>query len=540
MPAPGNILFIMCDQLRFDYLGCAGHPTIRTPNIDALATQGVRFSRCYVQSPICGPSRMSTYTGRYMRSHGATWNMAPLRVGEMTMGDHLRPLGLRTVLCGKTHMTPDIEGMTRLGIDPGSERGTLIAQCGFEPWDRLDGLHPHGSKKKPQHYNETLNRRGYDGDNPWADWVAQVEGSDGTPRSGWLMAHADRPARVRAEDSETVYSTDRAMEFIDAAGEQPWCLHLSYIKPHWPYVAPAPWHAMYGADDVIAVHRDPVERQDPHPVLAAFQKHRFSEVWNRPGARERVIPTYMGLVSQIDAEVGRLVDFLHARGLDRDTLIVFTSDHGDYLGDHWLGEKELFHDRSARVPLIVVDPRPEADATRGSVCDALVEAIDLLPTFIDWAGGTPPPHIVEGRSLLAHLRDPATAPRREVVFSEYDYAYRKARRLLDRPIMDCRLVMAFDGRFKLVLAPGFRPMLWDLDDDPDEFRDIGADPAQAATVARLTAAVLDWSLRHHNRVTRSDTEVEEIGGREFHAGILIGFWDEADLAEARALGDGGN
>jgi arylsulfatase A-like enzyme len=102
---PKKILYIMCDQLRFDYLGCTGHPTIKTPNIDALAARGVRFDRTYVQSPICGPSRMSSYTGRYVRSHGATWNGTPLRVGEMTLGDHLRPLGVRTVLCGKTHMT---------------------------------------------------------------------------------------------------------------------------------------------------------------------------------------------------------------------------------------------------------------------------------------------------------------------------------------------------------------------------------------------------------------------------------------------------
>jgi arylsulfatase A-like enzyme len=99
-----NILFIMCDQLRFDYLGCAGHPTLRTPNIDALAAPGVRFDQAYVQSPICEPSRMSCYTGRYVRSHGSSWNNFPLRIDEMTMGEHLAPLGLRTVLCGTTHM----------------------------------------------------------------------------------------------------------------------------------------------------------------------------------------------------------------------------------------------------------------------------------------------------------------------------------------------------------------------------------------------------------------------------------------------------
>ena len=114
-----NILFIMCDQLRFDYLSCAGHPALKTPNIDALAAKGVRFTRAYVQSPVCGASRMSFYTGRYVQSHGAAWNGFPLKVGEMTMGDYLRALGVRTMLIGKTHMQPDTEGMERLGIYAG-------------------------------------------------------------------------------------------------------------------------------------------------------------------------------------------------------------------------------------------------------------------------------------------------------------------------------------------------------------------------------------------------------------------------------------
>ena len=100
-----NILFIMADQLRADYLSCYDHPKLQTPAIDALAAQGVLFSRAFVQAPVCGPSRMSFYTGRYMSSHGSTWNGVPLRVGEMTIGDHLRPLGMRVALVGKTHMT---------------------------------------------------------------------------------------------------------------------------------------------------------------------------------------------------------------------------------------------------------------------------------------------------------------------------------------------------------------------------------------------------------------------------------------------------
>ena len=159
---PQKILFIMCDQLRYDYLGCTGHPYIRTPNIDALAARGIRFDRTYVQSPICGPSRASFYTGRYTRSHGSLWNEHPLRVGEMTLGDHLRPLGMRTVLCGKSHATPDWEGMKRLGIEATTAIGALLVEGGFEVWDRCDGVVPDGAKKQPSHYNQHLANKGYD------------------------------------------------------------------------------------------------------------------------------------------------------------------------------------------------------------------------------------------------------------------------------------------------------------------------------------------------------------------------------------------
>ena len=181
-----NILFIMCDQLRYDYLSCAGHKTLHTPNIDSLAERGVRFSNAYVQSPICGPSRMSTYTGRYPSNHGATANFVPLRVGELNIGDHLKPLGILPILVGKTHMIPDQEGMERLGIDPASPIGVHHSQIGFEPYERDDGIHPDLVLKPNVAYNNYLKERGYDDhENPW-HWAANSVERDGEIRSGFF------------------------------------------------------------------------------------------------------------------------------------------------------------------------------------------------------------------------------------------------------------------------------------------------------------------------------------------------------------------
>ena len=532
-----NVLFIMCDQLRFDYLSCGGHPFLQTPNIDALAARGVRFSRAYVQSPVCGPSRMSAYTGRYMRSHGANWNGFPLRIGEPTLGDHLRKLGVRTALVGKTHMTSDDEGMQRLGVDPGSVIGVLASECGFEPFDRDDGLHPSARRSKSQPFNEYLKAKGYDGDNPWETWANSGQAEDGSQQNGWLLAHADKPTRAPDEDTETPWTTREAMRFIDEAegkGEA-WCLHLSYIKPHWPYIAPAPYHDMFDASQVLPAIRSESERgNDAHPVYRAFMDLRVSRNFSRDEVRARVIPTYMGLIKQIDDQLGLLFQHLRDRGLEDNTLIVFTSDHGDYLGDHWLGEKDLFHEMSVKVPMIVVDPSPAADATRGTICDALVESIDLTPTFIDYFGGKPPRHILEGRSLAPWLRGETPAGWRRHVFSEYDYSMQEVRRTLDLPVDKCRLFMCFDGRWKYIHAPGFRPMLYDLESDPQELRDLGDDPACAAEIARLREALMEWSLTDHNRITTPDAKIEGYSSAaQLKSGILIGYWDEAEVAEAR-------
>lgn len=521
-----NILFIMADQLRADYLACNGHPTIRTPHIDALAAQGVNFTKAYCQAPVCGPSRMSFYTGRYAISHGASYNNVPLRIDERTIGDYLRPQGYRTALVGKTHMRRDDEGMQRLGIDPHSSRGVLVGECGFEPYERDDGLHPDPSANPDLPYNRYLRDRGYDGDNPWHSHANSAAGGDGEVLSGWYMRHSHLPARVREEDSETAYTTQRAMDFIDEAADQPWCLHLSYIKPHWPYMAPAPYHAMYGREDLLPAVRSSQEREQPHPVLEAFMNHPESLEFSRLEVRERVIPAYMGLITQLDDHIGRLMAFLKDRGQLDNTLIVFTSDHGDYLGDHWLGEKEMFHEPSARIPLIVVDPSSQADATRGTACDRLVEAIDLVPTFVDYAGGDSRnhDHVLEGHSLQALLRGKDVSEWRTHAFSEADYAWRPARLSLSLAPDQARAFMVTDGRWKYVHYEHHRPQLFDLETDPGELHDLAGESRHDDILQSLQGTLREWALRRNSRVTVSNRRVTEQTGMAHQRGYLFGVW----------------
>ena len=521
----------MFDQLRWDYLSCAGHPHLETPHIDALAAKGVRFTRAYVQSPVCGASRMSFYTGRYCHSHGATWNRIPLKVGEHTIGDHLREHGMGCWLIGKTHMKADEEGMRRLGIPADSIIGVRTEQCGFDVWERDDGMRPEGpgglyDKHGAERYNDWLRERGYPGDNPWHDFANSARDADGNVQSGWFLKNARAAAHIKEEDSETPYMTTRAIEFMEQAGDEPWCAHLSYIKPHWPYIAPPPYNDMYGPDDVIPVNRSDDELVDMHPVFKAYAEGRVGQSFSRDFVRDEVIPSYMGLIKQCDDQMGRLFSYLKESGRWDDTMIVLTSDHGDYLGDHWMGEKDMFHDCSAKIPLIIYDPSPECDGTRGTICDELVEAIDLAPTFLEIAGGAPRPHILEGRTLMPFLKGQRPDTWREYAICENDYGVSPGMAMLANQVADPRQFMVATKRWKYIHAQGFRPMLFDLENDPDELVDLGNDPTHEDVRREMAGHLSDWARRLSQRTTMSPEQIATERARSPSHGILLGAWDE--------------
>ena len=525
-----NVLFIMADQLRWDYLSCYGHPHLKTPNIDWLASKGVKFNNAYVQSPFCGPSRMSTYTGRYCRSHGSTWNGFPLKVGERTIGDHLREENVRAVIVGKTHMKPDTEGMKWLGIEKNSTIGIHLSECGFEPFERDDGLHPKSPYDPNPPYNDFLRGKGYNVENPWDDHANSGLNDDGERLSGWLLKNSDLPADIEEQLSETPYMTQRAIDFMKHAGDQPWLCHLSYIKPHWPYIVPAPYHNMYSKEHILPAVRSEQEKETNHPVYGAYLKSRICQTFARDDVRERVIPAYMGLIKQIDDQLGVLFNWMKEAKLFDNTMIVFTSDHGDYLGDHWMGEKDLFHDQSVKVPLIIYDPRKEAKNSQGRESNHLVECIDLAPTFLDFFNIKEKPHILEGRGLkeiLHSKEDPSDW--REYAISEYDYSTRQARHIIGNKPDEAQLFMIRDSRWKYIFAEGFRPMLFDLEVDPKELHDLGESEQEIHLKAkkRLYDALFEWARKHHSRTTVTNEEIEKRTGKE-PPGVIIGVWDEEE------------
>lgn len=515
-----NVLFIMADQLRWDHLSCAGHPYLQTPNIDALARRGVRFSQAYVNSGVCGPSRMSYYTGRYPISHGATWNRVPLSVGEKSLGEYLRGSGHDLWLAGKSHVMPDTEGLKRLSIEGQSELGALLERGGFRELDRYDG---HHETRDRDGYSGWLREQGYDSAQPWSDYVISAIDEHGEVVSGWHMRNVHLPARVQERHSETAYMTDRAIEFMRRQGSQPWVLHLSYVKPHWPYMAPAPYHALYSYDQCLPTVKRAAELRDAHPAIAAYRLHEENQTFARDEVVRRVRPAYQGLIKQLDDHLGRLFDAMAGLGRLDDTLIIFCADHGDFLGDHWLGEKELFYDTVQRIPFIVADPRRDADPTRGRVDDRFVECVDVVPTVLDALGLPIPGHRIEGRSLLPLLRG-ESPDWREFVYSELDYGFRGARVQLGHSPQQSRAFSLRTRRHRYVHWLGLPEQFYDLETDPDQFDDLGQRASTESDRQVMRNQLLGFLAQRKHRTTVSDDFVIQRTASHKSAGVFYGQW----------------
>jgi arylsulfatase A-like enzyme len=270
----------------------------------------------------------------------------------------------------------------------------------------------------------------------------------------------------------------------------------------------------------MPVSRHPAER-GAHPVQTAFMDEEVAQSFQRDDCIETVRPAYQGLVSELDHHLGRVWETLTRLDLWKDTLVIFCADHGDYLGDHWLGEKELFHDCIQKVPFILVDPQ----ATRRGDDDRLVQAIDVVPTILDALGLAPAPHLVEGRSLLALTRGGPAQAWRDVAFSELDWTFRGARLRMGIPVGHHHAWMVRMADWKYVhWSTGMPPQLFDLRADPEEFFDLGQSPEHEAVRAAMKERLLAWfgSLKRRTTITWEQAEAGTDTYKK--AGVFYGQW----------------
>lgn len=480
-----NILLVTADQWRADCLGIAGHPVVKTPNIDRLAACGTWFAQHYAQCSPCGPSRASLYTGLYQMNHRVVRNGTPLDRRHDTIALAMRRLGYR----------PTLFGYTDQAADPRFEPP-------YSPWLRTyEGVLP----------GFDVGLRLPEDPGPWLDWLAAR--GHARPANFWDIyrptdggGHPARaPARFSEDESETAFLTDAFLDWHGKQGAEPWFAHVSYLSPHPPFVAPAPFNDMYDPAAGPAFRAAPSAEAERrlHPLLAFLHDTTRRDHYITGAGRGRVADwseddlrliraTYWGMVSEVDRQIGRLM-----QAVGDDAVIVLTSDHGEMLGDHFMLGKAGFFDQAFHVPLIIADlRRPGA----GRV-NAFTEAVDVMPTVLALAGGEAPPHL-DGRSLLPFLAGEIPEHWRDAVHFEFDFRdpeHGIAQAALGLTLDTCSLAVHRDARFKYVHFAGLPPLLFDVAEDPDELVNLAGDPGHAAIHLECAEKLLAWRAAHLDR-----------------------------------------
>ncbi|MEO3847741.1 sulfatase-like hydrolase/transferase [Streptomyces sp. B8F3] len=445
-----NVLVVQADQYRWDCLGAAGHPDVRTPALDRLAADGVRHTEAYCPYPVCTPSRYAMLSGLYAHQHGAWTNHSTLDPALDTFPRALRRAGYRTAAVGKMHFTPTY-------LDVG--------------YDRLQLAEQHGPGRYDDDYHRDLRAAGL------ADVVDLLD-QELTLRPQAPPGYRDTYGTGRSDLPEEWHSTtwigEHALRELDAwddGGGQ--LLHVSFVKPHHPFDPPAPWDTLH---EPAALTLPPgwtpaIPDADLPHARAYFDYGPLTE----PVLRT-VLAHYYGSIAHLDHHVGRLLDTLRRRGLYDDTLVLFTSDHGEYLGFHHLLLKDgPMYDPLVRVPLLVKYPAgARGGGRRGEVSDAPASLVDVAPTVLAACG------VAASGALAGHdLAGPAAGD---------GYVFAEDRRR-------GRVLMARSRTHKLLLAAEpAQDALYDLTSDPYELTDRLADPACAGAAAELREALWRWAV----------------------------------------------
>ncbi len=480
-----NILFITADQWRGDCLSLAGHPMVKTPHLDALAADGVAFLSHFANCAPCAPSRASIHTGMYLQNHRSSTNMTPLDRRHTNWALELRDAGYDPVLFGYTDTVPD----------PRAHRPGDPALSNWE--GMLPGIKPVVEMNTdPGPWFEYCKAKGYD----MPDWRPMLYAHREKGPDWEDGRDAPIPLKIAKEDNDTAYLFDRVMDYVEAQSK-PWAVHLSVMRPHPPWVASEPYNAMYDPDEVPDILRKerPEDEARQHPWLA----HQLSRRPYRAPANEKALrrhkAVYYGLMTEVDDNMGRLIQFLKSRGQYNNTLIIFTSDHGEQMGDHWLRGKCGYFDQSYHIPLIIRDPHATADSARGSRITAFTENVDLMPTLLQQAYVNVPVQC-DGMDLTPMLRT-GNVPQGWRTEAHWEYDFRDptddtAEKDLGVSLHQCAMNILRGERYKYVHFAGLPPLLFDLEADPSEFTNLANDPAMMPVLLEMTQKMLSWRMTH--------------------------------------------
>jgi arylsulfatase A-like enzyme len=491
-----KVLFLSADQWRAECLSLLGHPLARTPHLDALARDAVLFRNHYAATAPCGPSRTSMLTGLYLMNHRCGRNGTPVDARFTNLALEARKAGYDPTLFGYTDTAPDPRRFppgdplltTYEGVMPGFSVGMQLPDH-MAPWIA------------------DLKARGYD--LPEGRWSVYRPAPEWRPEPGQSPFAA--PARFAAEHSETEFMADAIRRFLSVRREEAWFVHGVFLRPHPPFIAPEPYASLIDPADVPLPtrRRTPEEEGALHPYLADRIRRAGRAVLINDDPVDTVAlseadirqirATYLGLIAQADAGIGRILQHLKETGEYDETLIVFTVDHAEMLGDHWLWGKEGYHDASYHIPLIIRDPRPHA--ARGAVVEDFTEAVDLMPTILDWLGLDVPMQC-DGESLLPFLEGNRPSKWRSEAHFEYDFrdiVGQGPETALGLTSDQCQLCVIRDREWKYVHFPALPPLLFNLREDPHEFVNRAGDPACREVMLAYAQKMLSWRMEQADR-----------------------------------------
>lgn len=484
-----NVLFITVDQWREECLSCLGHPNVKTPNLDLLASEGVLFKRHYAQATPCSPSRTSLHSGMYLHNHRVCINGTPLDARHTNWALEARKAGHAPYLVGYTDTSTDPRGM-----------------------DQLDA--------RLKHYSEPL--RGMDTDTVYRNKFPQnwakhlLERGYAVPDVQYDIYHAKKagkqwedggavplPSIIESKDQETNFMVDLCINWIEKQS-QDWITHLSLFRPHPPFIAAQPYNSLYDPATLTDCKRAQSRQIEAaqHPWLA-YQLSREGHCASANVKKiRRLKASYYGLMSEVDDALGRLFECLKSLGKWDDTLIIFTSDHGEQMGDHWLMGKCGYFDASYHIPLIIRDPRKQADASRGAKIDRFSENVDIMPTLLEWLNIERPGQC-DGHSLMPFINhNVAPSGWRNEVHWEYDF-----REILKPTVEEalgigqhqCALNVIRDENYKYVHFTALPPLFFDLRADPDEFHNRAQEPKYRGRVLEYAQKLISWRMNHDDR-----------------------------------------
>lgn len=487
-----NVLFIIADQLRADCLFGALAEHVDLPHMRALMQDSVTFTRHFSVTNPCGPSRASLLTGQYAMNHRSVRNGTPLRHDTPSVATEMRKAGYLPMLFGYTDTSQDPRVFD--ANDP-ALRSYEFHMPGFQEMVemRMEMSFP---------WRSHLKSRGYRFDD-YFDVFKPVAPDGGTPA-------LNDPALYRAEDSDTAFLTDRFLATMPAYADEGdgWFAHLTYLRPHPPLVAPAPYNRMYDPAALpLPTRLETPEAEDAlHPFFAPARANStaagFVEGFPDLEPTDEVVRTlrsiYLGLATEVDHHIGRVVQFLKDSGQYDNTLLIVTADHGEMLGDRHSWGKMSVYDAAYHTSLIIRMP----GGAEGAQVTAPTESIDIVPTILDWVG-QPAHDAMNGRSLMPFLRDEFPADWRGYSFSELDFADPLSptawQRHLGTGLADSCLGILRDDRFTLVeFAADLPPLLFD-GAGQGELENVADHPDHADTLVRMTREMLRHRMRNMDK-----------------------------------------